>query len=207
MKLTEFIAKKFAKPDGFTGLVATYVMNRLNQKQYELTKAKLSLEAEDTILEIGFGNGSFLYDISQQPFQYLYGVDISEDMVKVASKKNAVKLSEKKVILTTGTVDNLAFEGDTFDKIFTINTVYFWQDMTTALAEIYRVLKPGGKFFNVFYDKRFLTKLPITKYGFTIYTEDELVELSQKNGLILHELLHEKGIYCLIVEKNLRVSN
>lgn len=201
MRLTAFIAKKFAKPEGLTGIMASYVMNQMNRTQYRMVEEQLSLSAQDTILEIGFGNGTLMRRLAKQTFHQLYGIDISDDMLALASKKNASRISENRVILTKGTVEHLAFEAEFFDKIYTVNTVYFWQDVSQCLSEIDRVLKKGGQFINVLYDQDHLNKIPITKYGFTLYTLEDLVALAEANGLAFSQTVQKNGACCLIFEK------
>ena len=55
MKITAFIAKKIAKPDGLTGVMVSYVMNQMNRKQYRMVEDHLALSSQDTVLEVGFG--------------------------------------------------------------------------------------------------------------------------------------------------------
>jgi SAM-dependent methyltransferase len=55
----------------------------------------------------------------------------------------------------------LPFEDETFDKIFTVNTVYFWENPVEFLNEIYRVLKDDGTFVLTFGQRDFMEKLPL----------------------------------------------
>lgn len=201
MKITAFIAKKIAKPDGLTGVMVIYVMNQMNRKQYRMVEDHLALSSQDTVLEVGFGNGTLIRRLSKQAFHQLYGIDISDDMLALASKKNASKISENRVILTKGSVEQLAYKADFFDKIYTVNTIYFWQDISQCLSEVCRVLKKDGRFINVLYDSDYLNKIPMTKYGFTLYTIDVLVALAEANGLALSQTVQKKGACCLIFEK------
>jgi hypothetical protein len=47
----------------------------------------------------------------------------------------------------------------------------------------------------------YLNKIPMTKYGFTLYTIDVLVALAEANGLALSQTVQKKGACCLIFEK------
>lgn len=37
------------------------------------------------------------------------------------------------------------FGDEGFDRLFTVNTIYFWEDPAHTLSEVHRVLKPGGR--------------------------------------------------------------
>jgi ubiquinone/menaquinone biosynthesis C-methylase UbiE len=65
-------------------------------------------------------------------------------MVRAASRRNAQTIKAGQVALRLGDLTTLSFADNQFDKIFSIQTLYFWPDPPRALAEIFRVLKPGG---------------------------------------------------------------
>ncbi|MEO8924866.1 MAG: methyltransferase domain-containing protein, partial [Caldimonas sp.] len=44
-----------------------------------------------------------------------------------------------------GSVEALPFEAKSFDKVRTVNAVYFWSLLAAGFAEIHRVLSPGGR--------------------------------------------------------------
>jgi len=75
----------------------------------------------------------------------------------------------------------LPFEDKTFDKIFTVNTVYFWEDPVEYLNEIYRVLKKNGTFVLTFGQRDFMETLPFTQFDFTLYNSDEMEETVSKS--------------------------
>ena len=63
MKWNRFIASQFGKPSGISGIVATFIMNRMNGKLYRYVEDKLSLKLGEKVLDIGFGNGSFILSL------------------------------------------------------------------------------------------------------------------------------------------------
>lgn len=77
--------------------------------------------------------------------------------------------------------EKLPFEDRVFDKIFTVNTVYFWAQPIEYLNEIYRVLKDNGTFVLTFGQRDFMEKLPFTQFDFTLYNTDEMEETVSKS--------------------------
>lgn len=73
--------------------------------------------------------------------------------------------------------EKLPFKDKAFDKIFTVNTVYFWEKPVDFLNEIHRVLKDNGTLVLTFAQKSFMEKLPFTAYNFTLYSNDEMGQL------------------------------
>jgi ubiquinone/menaquinone biosynthesis C-methylase UbiE len=197
--LIKYIGQMFAKPEGVGGNISTLIMNLMNKKMYGQTLEYLDITNKDTILDIGFGNGFMLKKVAKYNPKKLYGIDISEDML--AKVKN--KLNDEQIELFLADAQKMPFADNSIDKIYTINTVYFWENPLKTIAEIKRVLKPDGLFFNIFYDKKFLDKITYTKYGFTKYEMDDLIELTQKGCLKFEKLIdiQKNKSACIVARK------
>ena len=107
------------------------------------------------------------------------GIDISETMQNEAKALNKEFKDQADFILYEG--KKLPFEDEVFDKIFTVNTVYFWEEPVDFLNEIYRVLKDKGTFVLTFGQRDFMEKLPFTQFDFTLYNTDEMEETVSKS--------------------------
>jgi ubiquinone/menaquinone biosynthesis C-methylase UbiE len=202
-RIYKYIARQFGNPTGFGGKISTFIMNCLNKKLYEAVIENLNIQTTDTILDIGFGNGYLVRKLSNENPRKMCGIDISPDMLKVTTKKSRKKIEQGKIELLLADVQNLPFENASIDKIYTINTVYFWQDTYRGFAEIKRVLKPNGVFLNVIYLKKWLDKLPITQYGFSKYTAEQIEKITTESGLKIEsivEIQSGKSI-CVIAKK------
>lgn len=172
------IARQLGRPEGERGIKTGEMMNLSNTNMTKRAIASLSLTEGDWVLEIGPGNAAHAEEVVKTAPEIVYqGVDISETMVQEAQKRNAdlVAAGQARFGLSDGLT--LPFPASTFDKIFTVNTVYFWEKPAEYAAEIYRVLKPGGRFALTLADKTFMEKLPFTKYGFHLYNRAAATEL------------------------------
>jgi SAM-dependent methyltransferase len=67
--------------------------------------------------------------------------------------------------------------------VFCINVIYFWERPEAHLKEIYRVLKPGGKFYTSIRTKESLVQMPFANYGFNLYTKDKWITMLETNLL------------------------
>lgn len=136
----------------------------------------MSVEDGNHILEIGHGNGRHVENLLARAENLRYiGIDISETM-HIEAEKNNTKFQDKaEFVLYEGEI--LPFEDKTFDKIFTVNTVYFWKNPVNFLNGIYRILKHNGTFVLTFGQRNFMEKLPFTPYNFTLYNNDEMEQL------------------------------
>jgi len=109
------------------------------------TISLLDLKPENHILEVGFGAGRAIELVATQVANaHVSGIDLSQEMVRAATRHNAKAIKAGQVTLRHGDVTTLPFADSQFDKVFSIQTLYFWPDPPRALAEIFRVLKPGG---------------------------------------------------------------
>ena len=189
--ITEYIGSQLGNPRGLVGSICCFFMNVTNRVMYRNTVAMASVLPEDKLLDIGFGNGHLLRGLYRKSKCDLYGIDISEDMVRHATKRNAAAFRQGKLHLQTGDCCDLPFEDDFFAAVTSINTVYFWKDTVKGLSEIRRVLKSGGLFFNVLYAKEFLDRLAYTRAGFKKFAPEQLLEAGRLAGF---DDIHVKDI-------------
>src|SRR5690606_7121359 len=78
--------------------------------------------------------------------------------------------------------EELPFKNETFDKVLTVNTLYFWDNITGVFNEIKRVLKPKGELVITIRPKDEMDNYPITKYGFKTFNKPDLTTLLAENG-------------------------
>lgn len=177
------LAEQLSCPEGEMGVRTGERMAVNNDHMISLAVGALALQATDIVLEIGPGNGSHVAEILKD-FRHLlyYGVDISELMVQEALKINKAEVAAGHADFSLSDGEKLNFADSYFSKVFTVNTLYFWKDPQAFLAEILRVLRPGGIFSLAFATKAFMQTLPFTKYNFSLYSCAEGRELLQNNG-------------------------
>ncbi len=177
------IAAQLRKPEGTDGVKVAEKMNIGNKSMNLHTIAVLDPQPNESILEIGMGNGFFVKNIIAAGSNINYvGCDYSIEMVQLASEinKNFIAIGLAKFI--EGNIQELPFESASFDKIMTVNTFYFWDDYIKVLQELKRVLKKEGKLIIAVRPKHNLEKFPVTKYGFSIQSNDEIIKLLRSNG-------------------------
>ena len=174
------IAAQLSCPAGEKGVKTAENMAVNNDGMTRLAVSAIDLVKDDVVLEIGPGNGSHVSGILKG-FKHVlyYGVDISELMVTEAQKLNK-GVQGADFSLSDG--HQLNFADEFFSKVFTVNTIYFWKDPEGYLKEIFRVLKPAGMLSVAFGAKEFMAGLAFTKYGFNLYSSDEVCQLLTNAG-------------------------
>lgn len=95
----------------------------------------------EQVLDVGTGTGlvANLLAANVNP-GLVFGIDLSENMMSIARARKA-----KNVQFVGMAAEHLVFRPETFDLVTMGETLVYLADPTTALAEAYRVLKPGGR--------------------------------------------------------------
>lgn len=198
------IAKQLRKPTGENGKFIGSELSKGNKFITEVVYNEFNLLDGNSILEIGFGNGVFLKQLIIDDKKKVYGIDYSEIMIEAAKEINKKLIEKGDIEIKYGAIENIQYPDKFFDKICTINTVYFWETAEAALNEIKRVLKKDGYFAIGFRSKDKVKKHEFTKYDFQLYNCDELEEVVKTNGSEIYSLTkkddHDSDAVCLIAK-------
>jgi ubiquinone/menaquinone biosynthesis C-methylase UbiE len=190
------LAAQLRKPEGDVGKQVGEVMNKGNRLINQWAIEALKLQDNDRVLEIGMGNGAFVSDILNQHASITYhGVDYSSTMVEESLLLNKKFIQEGRASFITGDAKNLPFEDGFFSKIFTVNTIYFWEDAQAELSEIKRVLQPGGTVVFAIRTKNTMEQMPFTEYGFNKYSLEQLTALSGEHFMITEAYEKQEPAY------------
>ncbi|MFT5429580.1 MAG: 2-polyprenyl-3-methyl-5-hydroxy-6-metoxy-1,4-benzoquinol methylase [Myxococcota bacterium] len=123
--------KPVDNPDAFEQKIAT-------------TKSRMS--SSDVVLDIGCGTGSLALRLAGSG-AHIHGLDFSPEMIRIANEKSA-------------TVDNVTFHVGKFDESFraiepgsldgicAYSLLHLVEDTSPVLAQIFKLLKPGGFFIS-----------------------------------------------------------
>lgn len=178
-----------------TGEYAIQVGEKMNEGNLHInlnTFEALNLVAGDNILEIGMGNGFFVKNILSADNSIKYtGCDFSEIMVYEARKQNENFITGGQAQFLKADANELPFDKEFFDKVFSINTIYFWDNPQIVLAEIWRVLKPKGQIIISVRPKYIMEHYPFVKYGFKTFSKDDLTELIAQNNFKVIDIIEK----------------
>lgn len=175
------IASQLKHPTGEKGIEMANMMNETNINMTRHSIQNLNISKENKILELGHGNAGhveFLFEQAEN-LKY-YGLEMSELMYQEARQINRNFVSQKQAFFSLYDGDKIPFEDESFDKIFTVNTIYFWQKPEELLLEIYRVLKTNGNFCITFAQEDFMKQLPFTQFEFKLYSTEKAQQLIEK---------------------------
>ena len=208
MNFATYYSKQARKPTGMFGrFYMSRVFEKTNAELNALMYEALSIRENDHVLEIGFGTGSLIKKIAALLDNGLVeGIDFSKSMVAIAQKKNRKHIDNGRAKIHLGDFDEVLFDDNSFDKIFSVNTIYFWKNPDTTISNISRILKPGGKIFVGFHAEDELSKMPLSRDVFQFYSTHDLTQLLSIHGSLKKiEIISKKGkqktCYCAVGTK------
>lgn len=118
-----------------------------NQKQVKKLMKKYSAKTTGKrLLDLGCGTG-FILLLAQPYFKELYGIDITQAMLDLATSKFK-KQKIKNIELSLESSDKLSFPDSYFDVISAYSFLHHLPSLLPTLKESYRVLKKGGIFYS-----------------------------------------------------------
>lgn len=124
-----------------------------------------------TILDIATGTGDLAIMMAKNTNAKITGLDLSAGMLDVGRKKVKEAGLDTRIEMVQGDSENLPFQDNSFDCITVSFGVRNFENLEKGLAEINRVLKPGGTF--VILEFSYPTAFPM-KQLYTFYSKNIL---------------------------------
>ncbi len=104
--------------------------------------ADMKLRPGERVLDLGCGNGWATRLIAQaSPGVQAIGIDASPKMIERAEALHSLTIRARYEV---GAFEKLDFKDAFFDRIFSMEALYYASDLGAAVRECWRVLKPGG---------------------------------------------------------------
>jgi ubiquinone/menaquinone biosynthesis C-methylase UbiE len=107
----------------------------------------MAVPSDGRVLDVGCGSGWASRLLAEKATDGgVVGIDIADEMIKVARDQSA---SFRNVEFQVASAEKLPFDDGEFSHAFSMESLYYYADMSQALREIKRVLRPGGCFVTV----------------------------------------------------------
>jgi len=177
------VAQQLSHPTGLFGRLMGRLMNRHNAKMNAFALELLELTPADRVLEIGFGGGVTLSTLIERA-GFVAGIDRSQVMAERAKAQYAGDVAAGRAEFREGTIEALPFEAASFDKVCTVNTIYFWRSLEVGFAEIHRVLTPGGRAVIGFLPKSHMDRMGMPRDIFTARATEDVVAALENEGFV-----------------------
>jgi len=147
MSFSSYFSKQAKRPYGIFGrFIMPTFFNIGNSKLNKFVFDILSVEKNDRILEIGSGPGDLTNKILKKIDKgFVESVDFSKVMVSNSKKRNKSYIKKGIAKILEGNFNDIVYRDNEFDKICTVNTIYFWDKPRFTVEKIYRILNPKGR--------------------------------------------------------------
>jgi SAM-dependent methyltransferase len=189
-KNSGFIQRVWASPVGSMLYDNTQALGRRLMTAWQEPTEWLNIPAGGVALDVGSGPGNVTAALARAAGLdgVALGVDISEPMLARAVQAEA----GRQVGFLRADAQKLPFRDDVFDAVTSIAVVQLIPDAEAALAEMVRVLRPGGRMAIMvpMVTRRGPERL-LVKGGARFFAEDELADRFEELGL---QLVRSKSV-------------
>lgn len=162
----------------------TYADPTFHRPNFLLILERLHLRRTDRLLEVGCGGGAFLRMALASGCRG-WAVDHSAEMVALARELNARAVADHRLEIHEADATHLPFPDGTCNCAVTTGSIGFWEEPVRGLAEILRVLEPGGRLL-LFTGAKELRGTPAAPEPIASrvhwYEDDELAHLARAAG-------------------------
>ena len=132
-------------PSGPLGWISSnWTMPVLHGPIYPVMARALDLQPDDDLLEVACGSGLFLATQATH-VRRVAGLDLSDIQVGLARRRLDDRIAAGTAEIVTGDAAALPWEDGRFSVVTCMGSVEAFPDPAAALAEMDRVLRPGGR--------------------------------------------------------------
>jgi len=190
--LAKVVASQLGAPSGVIGgWVLGPLWNRRNAALNDAALDALDLQADDDVLEVGFGGGYLIERMARIVTDgHLSGVDASQTMVSRCNRRFRSLARTRRVDLRCAPAEELPYPAARFDKAVSVNSLFYWSDPVRALSELNRVLRPAGRPVLCLTRKQGIEHKSFAGHGLALYEDDALSGLLECAGFERVEVSH-----------------
>ena len=176
-----YIDRTARKPSGDIGK-ALYNDPKSHYKSFGIIKHLLDLQESDEYIEIGCGGGILLGMVLPK-VKSAAAIDHSPDLVELSKENNAEFVKSGRAEIVEGDAAELPWKNSSFTAAASAQMFFFVEKPEKVLSEIYRVLKPGGRFAMATMSNSILSKLVFGfLYQLRTYSDKKMAKLLNDAG-------------------------
>ncbi|OIW21486.1 hypothetical protein TanjilG_04967 [Lupinus angustifolius] len=164
------------------------------EKEFEIMKGFLKPVLGGNILDASCGSGLFSRLFAKSGlFSLVVALDYSENMLKQCYEfiQQEENFPKENFTLVRADISKLPFASNSIDAVHAGAAIHCWPSPSAAIAEITRVLRPGGVFVATTFVRDgplsyvpFLSGITKDLGGFSFLSEGELEDLCRASGLV-----------------------
>ncbi|CCH49915.1 class I SAM-dependent methyltransferase [Pseudodesulfovibrio piezophilus] len=148
---TNWASRKESKYNHWTDGKTTNQIQFAFRNHWEIFSEFMNFSEPGDSLEVGCGRGSLSSYFADNGWRVSL-LDSSSEVIEIA--KRIFQINGHSGQFFSGDANNLPFESDSFDVVFSIGLLEHFEDASTSLNEQWRVLRPGGWVFSYIVPER-----------------------------------------------------
>lgn len=163
---------------GPTGFLLALGMTIGRSEDARLAVERTGTGADDDVVDIGCGPGTAARHAAGVA-RGVVGVDPARVMLRVARSMPGGRGSR----FVEGTAEHLPLDDGSASVAWSIASVHHWRDVEAGVAEVVRVLRPGGRFLAM---ERLAEPgaTGLASHGWTTEQADAFVAVTERHGLV-----------------------
>jgi SAM-dependent methyltransferase len=158
--LAHRFAGQLAHPRGISGRLLGAAMDLANQAPTRWALDMLAPRDGERILDAGCGTGAALAGLRAMADVSLCGIDPSAEMIAAASRRLGGRAE-----LTVADIASMPYAPGSFDAAMALNVLYFCDCEGRMVADLRRVLKPGGRLVSYVTARETMQRWPFVRAG------------------------------------------
>lgn len=158
----------------------------------------LEIKEDDTIADLGAGNGYFTIPMAQKTTSTLYAVDVETKMLDLL-KEQAEKAQLDNIHYIIGDLEDIPLRKDSVDKALIAFVTHEIPNLKQALFECKRIIKPGGQLLIVDWEEVEMDEGPPVEHRIS---SQKFSNILNKHN-ISNEIIHiNHGVYATLSKIN-----
>jgi SAM-dependent methyltransferase len=182
----------------------TALMGISFESEYALIAANVQLTSDAEVLDLACGPGIYARRFARTARGGLIvGLDLSRPMLRYAARRAAAE-GLPNLHFIRGTALALPFEVDRFDIVNCCGALHLFPDVSRAVGEVARVLRPGGRFAAAVFRRRegrlaaWATRVRRLRFGVDAFRPADLGAQLAGAGLTNIQCHHAAGIWLIM---------
>lgn len=183
-----------ADPTFFPKKVANLENNRIETITFGEITDLLAVQPTDTVVDLGAGTGFFTFPMAETA-KTVIAVDLDKQMLDYIKEKME-KEQISTIELVHSSITEIPLKKHAVDKAFASIALHEVPELSNALKEIKRILKPEGRFLCVEIEND-----PHSHHGHPRITQTEMKQQLLSSGFTIIDVrIPAKGIYAITAQ-------
>lgn len=201
MQFSALLGRQLAEPRGVTGRLLGMAMDFANRAPSDLGLALLSPSPGMRVLDAGCGAGAVLRRLVNDYRCHAVGIDRSPAMIAAATRRLRRGVKAGKASIMLGSIGALPFDAQDFDGALALNVLYFADWEGSMVADLRRVLRPGGALVAYVTHRETMRGWAFTRHGtHRLFDRSELLRALADGGFAEADI----AIHALNIARNVK---